>query len=95
MSQIELDQNHQVLIVRPSVMPSDEDFALWASIFLHHEAISLQQIEQGADRHLQRFSFQGEGFDLHFEHYSNSVWINGEGAFAEHLLPELMNCLSN
>ena len=89
MTSITFDEQHQVLIINPNIMPDDHDFEMWASIFLHHEQINIQEFEQGADRHLQRFRFKEEHFNLNFEHYSSSIWISGEGAFAEELLAEL------
>lgn len=94
MTSIIYDEQHQVLIITPETMPEDHDFEIWASIFLHHTEISVQEFEQGADRHLQRFRFKEEHFNLNFEHYSASVWISGEGAFAEELLGDLRSIIA-
>lgn len=93
MTSITYDEQHQVLIITPNIMPQDHDFEMWASIFLHNNKINIQEFEQGADRHLQRFRFKEEYFNLNFEHYSSSIWISGEGAFAEELLNDLSQIL--
>jgi hypothetical protein len=41
-----------------------------------------------------RFSYSQQTFNLNYEHYSQSIWINGEGPEAEHLLAALAYYLS-
>lgn len=89
MTDFQLDNQHNAIIVTPSHMPNDDDFELWAHLFLHMPELKIAEFEAGADRHQLRFSYMQQNFNLNFEHYSNSVWINGEGAEAEHLLAAL------
>ncbi|KPH56862.1 hypothetical protein AMS58_19525 [Pseudoalteromonas porphyrae] len=89
MTQYQFDNRHNVIIITPSEMPNDDDFELWAHLFLHSSEIKIGEFEAGADRHQMRFNYEQQGFNLNFEHYSNSVWINGEGQEANHLLAAL------
>ena len=83
------------LLVFPSMMPHDEEFELWARVFLHHEGISQLAFEQGADRHLMRFYFNQMQFGLNFEHYSESIWISPEEHQANAQLAALLALLNN
>jgi len=89
MIDFQLDNKHNAIIISPTEMPNDEDFELWANLFLHFPLITITEFEAGADRHQLRFNYEQHNFNLNFEHYSNSIWINGEGAEAEHLLAAL------
>lgn len=89
MTQIQFDIDHQLLLILNDVPPQDDDFELWASIFLHHDAFSKCEFEQGADVHLMRFIYKNQRFNLNFEHYSESIWITADGIEAEALLHEL------
>jgi hypothetical protein len=77
------------ILITPDVMPHDDEFELWATIYLHNNAFSALNFEQGADRHLMRFKFQHTPFNLNFEHYSQSLWINTDSELDTALLPEL------
>jgi hypothetical protein len=62
--------------------------------FLHSDEISISEFAAGADRHQLRFNYANHTFNLNFEHYSQSVWINGEGQDADNLLAALTFYLS-
>ncbi|GEB70694.1 hypothetical protein PC2016_2697 [Pseudoalteromonas carrageenovora] len=94
MTQIEYDHAHKCIVVSPVEPPHDEDFELWSTLFLHSDEITINEYSGGADRHQLRFSYQQHTFNLNFEHYSESIWINGEGLEAEHLLAALAFYLS-
>ncbi|MGB0859224.1 MAG: DUF3630 family protein [Pseudoalteromonas spongiae] len=81
------------ILITPVELPDDEEFELWASIYLHNDAISSLEFEQGADRHLMRFKFKNTSFNLNFEHYSQSIWINSDSQQDLELLPELYSSL--
>ncbi|MFC3033507.1 DUF3630 family protein [Pseudoalteromonas fenneropenaei] len=87
----QLDAQHQILLLSPEIFPHSDEFALWARIFLHHPEIQIVEINLGADRHQARFHFAEEGFNLNFEHYSESLWISPEGQQAAAKLPDLQN----
>ncbi|WP_372760990.1 DUF3630 family protein [Pseudoalteromonas sp.] len=94
MSLIEYQHTHRCIIITAQHPPHDEDFELWSQVFLHSDEISISEYHAGADRHQLRFSYQQQMFNLNFEHYSQSIWINGEGHAAEHLLAALAFHLS-
>lgn len=91
MTEFQLDTRHNAIIISPSEMPNDDDFELWAHLFLHAPEITISEFASGADRHQCRFSYAQQNFNLNFEHYSNSIWINGEGVAAEQLLAVLVH----
>lgn len=95
MSHVFLAKSKDHLLVFPTMMPNDEEFELWARIFLHHNEISQLTFEQGADRHLMRFQFNRMQFGLNFEHYSDSVWISPEEHQASAHLSSLLAILNN
>ncbi len=90
MTRLAYDPEHAIVTVHPDILPEGDDFELWARLFLHFPAFERQEFEQGADRHLMRFHYRGERFNLHFEHYSESLWITAEGVEAEKFLPEIV-----
>ncbi|TMO71979.1 DUF3630 domain-containing protein [Pseudoalteromonas sp. S3785] len=94
MTKIEYNHAHKCIVISPVEAPHDEDFELWSTLFLHADEITIIDYAQGADRHQLRFSYQQQTFNLNFEHYSESIWINGEGREAEHLLAALAFYLS-
>lgn len=94
MTKITLTENQDTLIITPDIIPFDDEFELWAGIFLHHDEITELHFEQGADRHMMRFHYKNNGFSLNFEHYSESIWITPEGIDATALLPQLSVLLS-
>lgn len=94
MTIIEYHHTHQCIIITPVEPPHDEDFELWSRLFLHHDEITINEYSAGADRHQLRFTYQQQTFNLNFEHYSQSIWINGEGHDAEYLLAALTFYLS-
>ena len=61
----------------------------FSQILLNHEAISILETSEGADRHQIRFCWHGQNFNLNFEHYSESLWVSPEGVEAELLLEKL------
>ena len=95
MTSVTLDSQYEVIIVSSEQLPNDEDFELWAQIFLHHQHINMIEFSAGADRHQWRFQFQNSFLNLNFEHYSNSVWIAPDGLDALELLPSLHQVLSD
>jgi hypothetical protein len=94
MTQIEYDHAHKYILITPVEPPHDEDFELWSTLFLHSDDVTLNEYSAGADRHQVRFTYNQQTFNLNYEHYSQSIWINGEGADAEHLLAALAYYLS-
>ena len=94
MTKIQFDTDHQILIITSELPPCDDEFEVWANIFLHHESLSNCEFELGADRHLMRFKFKNQVFNLNFEHYSDSIWISANGIEAQNLLPQLYQCLA-
>ncbi|MFP3425313.1 DUF3630 family protein [Pseudoalteromonas sp. SIMBA_162] len=94
MSKIDYDHTHQCIIITPTEPPHDEDFELWSTLFLHSDDIAISEYSAGADRHQVRFFYSQQTFNLNYEHYSQSIWINGEGPEAEHLLAALAYYLS-
>ena len=93
MTELTFDAEHAVIIVQASEPPHDEDFELWATLFLHTPAIKIADFDAGADRHQLRFHFTDHSFNLNFEHYSESIWINAEGIEASAVLPQLYQYL--
>lgn len=93
MTEFRLDNQNNAIIITPIEMPNDDDFELWAHIFLHMPEITITEFAAGADRHQLRFNYAKHNFNLNFEHYSNSIWINGEGVEANHLLAALTHYL--
>lgn len=91
MTQKQLLNDH--ILITPSELPNDEEFELWATIYLHNDAISDLVFEQGADRHLMRFKFKQTHFNLNFEHYSQSIWINCDSELDLAKLPVLYSSL--
>ncbi|MBD1580722.1 DUF3630 family protein [Pseudoalteromonas sp. S16_S37] len=90
MSKIELDFEHQVLVITPNCLPDADEFELWAKIFLHFpEQIKILEYAQGADRHQLRFCYAEHNFNLNFEHYSESIWVSPEGHDAQAQLDNL------
>lgn len=94
MTQLNYDHTHHCIIINTAPPPHDEDFELWATLFLHATEIRIIHFDAGADRHKMRFSYQQHHFNLNFEHYSQSVWIDGEGPDADNLLAALTFYLS-
>ncbi|MEH6732058.1 MAG: DUF3630 family protein [Pseudoalteromonas distincta] len=89
MTQIEYDHTHKCILINPIELPNDEDFELWSTLFLHSDEVTLNEYSAGADRHQVRFTYNHQTFNLNYEHYSQSIWINAEGHEAEHLLAAL------
>ena len=89
MTNINYDHTHHCIIITPVEPPNDEDFELWSTLFLQADDITINEYCTGADRHQVRFSYAQHAFNLNYEHYSQSIWINGEGVDAEHLLAAL------
>ena len=81
------------ILITPVELPHDDEFELWATIFLHNDLISALEFEQGADRHLMRFKFNDHSFNLNYEHYSQSIWINSDSTQDLELLPLLFSSL--
>ncbi len=94
MTELSYDAEHKIIVVTPSELPHDEDFALWATLFLHASAITTTDFDTGADRHQLRFHFTNHSFNLNFEHYSESIWITAEGIDASEALPQLHQYLA-
>ena len=81
------------ILITPDAIPSDDEFALWARIYLHSDTISSLEFEQGADRHTMRFKFKKASFNLNYEHYSQSIWVNTDALNDRALLPILFSSL--
>ncbi len=98
MTKITLNKDDNFIKVIPEIFPASDEFELWAKVFLHHQHISQFEFEPGADRHLMRFTHQNHRFNLNFDDYSESIWIEPDGELAamalqqlKHLLVELYN----
>jgi hypothetical protein len=61
MTQLQLDNQHNAIIIIPSEMPNDDDFELWAQLFLHGPEIVIGEFAAGADRHQCRFTVTAFG----------------------------------
>ena len=94
MTQIEYNHIHKCIVVTPVEPPHDDDFELWSTLFLHSDDVTINEYSGGADRHQVRFTYNQQSFNLNYEHYSQSIWINGEGVDADHLLAALAYYLS-
>lgn len=95
MTKLHFDPDLNTLIITPELFPEDEDFELWATIFLHHGAIQIIEFSQGADRHQLRFLFNEAPFNLNYEFYSQSLWICPEGNIAQEKLSSLNSLLQS
>ncbi|ALO43374.1 DUF3630 family protein [Pseudoalteromonas phenolica] len=89
MTQITFNTEFKFLQIAPDFFPEADEFSFWGQIFLNHNTISILETSEGADRHQIRFCWQGQNFNLNFEHYSDSLWISSEGIEAELLLEPL------
>lgn len=89
MTKFELDTEHALIYITPEVFPDADEFDFWASIFLHSDKVTLGEFEQGADRHMQRFRFADQPFELHFEHYGEQIWVAAVGVDATKKLTSL------
>ena len=84
-----LDSKHDLILITPDIFPDQDEFELWAKIYLHHSAIIWLECHVGADRLQVRFRFKGESFNLNYDYYSDSIWISPEGTDAAQLLVQL------
>lgn len=57
--------------------------------------LSQLQAEQGLDWLHIRFYFHNAAFALHYEHYSDSCWVDADNATAAVLLSDLSSLLSS
>ena len=89
MTQITFNTKLNFLQIAPDTFPESDEFTFWGKIFLNHEAFSILETSEGADRHQIRFCWHGQNFNLNFEHYSESLWVSPEGVEAELLLEQL------
>jgi hypothetical protein len=89
MTTLHFDEQHAIIWVKPDLFPYQEEFELWATVFLHHDALTWLEMHTGADRCQVRFRFQDESFNLNYDYYSDSIWITPEGIEAEALLLQL------
>lgn len=89
MTQITLNTEFNFIQIIPEFFPEADEFELWGHIFLSNDTITRLETSLGADRHQIRFGWQGQNFNLNFEHYSESLWISPEGVEADALLTKL------
>lgn len=68
-------QQQDITLLNISPMPDWQDFDDFVEYFLNQEKATLVAKDSGMDRHQVRYRVGAEGFILHFEHYSESVWI--------------------
>jgi len=92
MTRLIFDATLNCVKILPVSFPDADDFPLWGRIFLN-DGIEILEFNEGADRHQIRFNWQNYNFNLNFEHYSESIWINAEGLEAEIKLSELQEVL--
>lgn len=95
MTKITLNAEFNFLQIIPGCFPDADEFTFWGEIFLSQETISILETSEGADRHQIRFCWKSFNFNLNFEHYSESLWINAEGIEAETQLEQLQKILQS
>ena len=95
--QFSITQSAELLLLQPQqqlpepglLMPF---FLKWLQQF---PELSQLQAEQGLDWLYIRFYFHNAAFALHYEHYSDSCWVDADNATAAVLLSELASLLSS
>ncbi len=95
--QFSIVQSAELLLLQPQQqLPQPElllpFFSNWLKSF---PQLSQIQAEQGLDWLQIRFYFHNAAFALHYEHYSDSCWVDADNATAAVLLSELASLFSS
>lgn len=90
-------QFEQQLLLQPQQqLPQTELLLNYFSQWLKSmPALSQLQAEQGLDWLQIRFYFRDSAFALHYEHYSDSCWVEADNAAGAVLLSELASLMQN
>ena len=67
-----------LLTVTP--FPDWQEFEQFCCEFITQEGATLISKDSGMDRHQVRFSIGRQSFLMHFEHYTESIWVELECA---------------
>ncbi|GAB2999321.1 DUF3630 family protein [Psychrosphaera aestuarii] len=72
-----LTTNDETNITQLSISPEPDwdDFKEFAAQFVADVGADVRAEDYGMDRHQVDYELNGERFLLHYEHYSQSVWI--------------------
>ncbi len=88
------DQPAQLLLLPITDLPDQQQLLPLVCAWLRqYPAITNLSTAQGTDWLQWRFSFANQTFMLHFEHYTESFWIEADTDSAVMLLSELACCL--
>ena len=92
-----IEASSELLLLHPQQqLPAPELllplFQQWLQQF---PELSQLQAEQGLDWLHIRFYFHNAAFALHYEHYSDSCWVDADNATAAVLLSDLSSLLSS
>ncbi|WP_306520015.1 DUF3630 family protein [Rheinheimera sp.] len=90
-----IEESAELLLLQPQQqLPTPElllpFFSGWLKSF---SQLSQLQAEQGLDWLHIRFYFHNAAFALHYEHYSDSCWVDADNATAAVLLSDLASLL--
>lgn len=90
-----IEESAELLLLQPrQQLPAPElllsFFCQWLKSF---PQLSQLQAEQGLDWLHIRFYFHNVAFALHYEHYSDSCWVDADNATAAVLLSDLASLL--
>lgn len=69
------ETQEKVQHVSVSPIPDWDDFKEFAQEFIEAEGAEIKATDYGMDRHQIDYEKEGKRFHLHYEHYSQSVWI--------------------
>lgn len=91
---INLIECDQTLILAPTPHMEWEEFRGFCQR-LNTQVAQFSALEfiEGADRHCWQFRYQDALFSLHFEYYSQSLWVEGHEKHASNLLGEIYQLL--
>ena len=90
------NQTQQLLLTPQQTLPAPElllpFFCSWLKAI---PDLTQVQAEQGLDWLHIRFYFQNAAFALHYEHYSDSCWVDTDNTTAAVLLSDLASLLQS
>lgn len=72
----EKTDNGWLLTVTP--FPDWQEFEQFSEAFLAQEGAHFVAKDSGMDRHQVRFTIGRQSFLMHFEHYTESIWVELE-----------------
>lgn len=90
-----IEESAELLLLQPQQqLPAPELLLPFFSGWLKSvPQLSQLQAEQGLDWLHIRFYFHNAAFALHYEHYSDSCWVDADNATAAVLLSDLASLL--